>query len=179
MTTFKTIRQCFAKRSANDKRPGLKRLLDNKGTLLMLTVASFQFFAAGSAAQPVVIGYDHFTSRFAPHSIPGGLPVGDKVQIAAVIDSSDPVGSPTISVEAIQGDTTLSLDPVPPSPLFEGLHLYYKFIDFDSSLLGSWEIIPRDSTGTGPSTITNAIADPEFLPFVNNITVQGALLALE
>ena len=72
------------------------------------------------AALPTVIAYGHFTDRFGPNSLPS-FPVGDKVQVSAVLDSNDPVGSPTISVEALQGGTTLTLDPIGPLyPLFDG-----------------------------------------------------------
>ena len=69
-----------------------------------------------------------------------------------------------------------SIPSTPDDPMFPGQHLYYKFIDFDPGLTGPWEIIPTDSTGTGSSTFTNAIAEPEFLPLVENITVQGTPL---
>ncbi|HEX2476652.1 MAG TPA: PEP-CTERM sorting domain-containing protein [Lacipirellulaceae bacterium] len=163
MTRFRTIRQCFVKPDAND-------------TFLILTFAAFQFFAANAWALPKVVDYAHFTDRRGPHSLPAAV-VGDKVQISAFLDSTDPIGSPTISVQAIQGGTTLTLDPVPPiHPLFEGRYVYSKFIDFDPGLTGSWEFIPTDSTGTGPSSFSNAIVDPEFLPLVENVTVQGTSL---
>jgi hypothetical protein len=101
MTTFKTIRHCFDKLHAHD-------------TLLILTFAAAQIFAANACALPTVIDYAHFTDRRGPTSLPGAV-VGDKVQINAFLDSSDPIGSPTISVQAIQGGTTLTLDPIPPS----------------------------------------------------------------
>jgi hypothetical protein len=150
--------------------------VDLRWALLTLTFAAFQFVAANSAAEPVVLGFSHTTNRFGPHSLPF-LPVGDKVQIDAFLGSSEPIGSPTISVQAIQGGTTLMLDALPPGhPLYEGSYLYYKFIDFDPGQLGSWEIIPTDSTGTGPSALTNAIVEPEFLPLVENVAVQGTSL---
>ena len=176
MTSFKTIRQCFAKPNGCDKRLGLQPLLDLDRALLTLTFAALHFFAAPTEAAPVAIGYGHLTDRFGPHSLPL-LPVGDKVQIGAFLSSSDPIGSPTISVQAKQGGTTLTLDALAPGhPLYEGVYLFYKFIDFDPSLTGAWEIIPTDSTGTGPSIFTNVIAQPEFLPYVENVTVQGAPL---
>jgi hypothetical protein len=123
-----------------------------------------------------VIDYAHFTDRRGLHSLPEAV-VGDKVQIAAFLDSTDPIGSPTISVQANQGGTTLTLDPIPPiHPMLEGLYLYVKFIDFDPGLTGSWEFIPTDSTGTGLSTIGIPIVDPEFVPLVKDITVHGTSL---
>jgi uncharacterized protein YjbI with pentapeptide repeats len=174
---FSPVRLRIARLHADNNRPGLKRLLGRKAALSIMTLTACLSHTASSAALPVVLSYDHFTSRLAPHSFPGGLPVGDKVQVAAVLNSSDLVGSPTISVKAVQGATTLNLEYVGLGhPLFDGFHIYYKFIDLDPSLLGPWKIIPADSTGTGPATFTNAIAEPEFLPFVNNITLQGAPL---
>ncbi|HEX2476330.1 MAG TPA: hypothetical protein VHK01_16380, partial [Lacipirellulaceae bacterium] len=126
-----------------------------------------------SAALPVVNSTGHHADRFSANSIPGA-PVGDKVQIAAVLNSTDPVGSPTISVTASQGDTTITLDYIGAQhTIFNGQHVYYKFIDYDPALTGFWQIIPTDSTGTGPSTFTNPIPDPEFLPLVEDITLQG------
>jgi hypothetical protein len=143
-----------------------------KTTVLLLTIAAVQSFGASSAAAPVVTSLAHYTDRFATHSIPG-LPVGDKVQVNAFIDTNDPVGSPMISVEAVQGATTVALDPLILPEIYPGQHPYQKYIDFDPSLLGSWEIIPIDSTGIGPSEFTNAISEPEFVPPVENIRVGG------
>jgi hypothetical protein len=177
MISFKTIRQCFTKFIANEKRPELKRRLVLHWAFLILTFAAFQLFARGSAALPVVSFTGHNAGRFGPHSLPGGIPVGDKVQVITAFDSSDPVFSPTISVEAVQGGTTLMLDRVPPgNPMFDPYHVYYKFIDFDPGLTGSWQITPADSTGTGQSAITPAIAQPEFLPLVADISVHGTPL---
>jgi hypothetical protein len=95
------------------------------------------------------------------------------VQINAFIDTDDHVGSSAIAVEAVQGSTTITLDFVNLPELYPGQHPYQKYIDFDPSLLGSWEIIPTDSTGIGPSEFTTAIAEPEFVPPVENIKVGG------
>jgi PEP-CTERM motif-containing protein len=147
-----------------------------KTPLLTLACAAFQLFGANAWALPSAFFYRQGTDRIGPHSFPG-IPVGDKVQIFAALDSNDPIGSPTISVEAVQGGTTLTLDPTGPLfPFLDGYHTYYKFIDFDPSLTGAWEIIPTDSTGTGPSTFTNAFVEPEFLPLVKDIKVQGTSL---
>jgi PEP-CTERM motif-containing protein len=147
-----------------------------KTTLLIMTCAAFQFFAANAWALPTAYFYRQSTDRIGPHSFPG-FPVGDKVQIFAAIDSTDPIGSPTISVQAVQGGTTLTLDPTGPLfPFLEEFHTYYKFIDFNQAFTGAWEIIPTDSTGTGPSTYTNAFVEPEFVPLAENIKVQGTSL---
>jgi hypothetical protein len=178
MQAFKNIRWCFERLNANDNRPGLKHLLYVNETLLLITFAAFQSFGAYAWALPMVIKYGHITDRFGAHSIPG-LPVGDRVQVYATIESSDLVGSPSISVEAIQVGTTLALDRIPPEGMFQGRNEFYKFIDLDVGLAGPWEIIPTDSTGTGPSTFTNAIAEPEFLPLVEDIAVQGTPLGVK
>jgi hypothetical protein len=145
-----------------------------KTTLLIPTFAAIQFFGNISAAAPVVLSLAHYTDRFGPHSVPG-LPIGDKVQINAFIDTDDPQGSPTISVGAVQGGTSLTLPPfISPQyqePPFD--NPYQQYFDFDPGLLGSWEIIPADSTGVGPSEFTNAIAEPEYVPLVENIVVGG------
>src|SRR5262245_53655568 len=132
-----------------------------KPTLLILTCAAIQFFAANACALPTAFFYRQGTGRNGPHSFPGLPPVGVRVQIFAAIDSIDPIESPTISVKAVQGGTSLTLDPVPSLqfPIFNGYHTYYKFIDFDPALTGAWEIIPTDSTGTGPSSFTNAFVE--------------------
>jgi hypothetical protein len=103
--------------------------------------------------------------------------VGEKVQIFAVLDSNDPFRSPTLSVETVQSNITLTL-PLPPNddPIFQHQHLYAKWIDFDPGLTGQWEIVPTDSTGTGPSAFTPAILEPEFLPFVEDVTLRGTTL---
>jgi hypothetical protein len=77
-------------------------------------------------------------------------------------------------VNAHQGDTTLALDWYSlPTTIYPTPHLYYKFVELNPALTGPWEIIPTDSTGTGPSSFTNAILAPEFLPVPEGITVQG------
>jgi hypothetical protein len=100
------------------------------------------------------------------------IPRGDHLQIFAQIETTDPPGSPTIDVTAKQGDTILTLEHI------EGLsfppNFYWKFIDFDPGLTGAWEIVPTDSTGTGPSAFTDALAEPELIPFVASITPRGS-----
>jgi hypothetical protein len=181
MTSFHSTRKCFAKSDASDKRPGPNHRLDPGRTLLIVTLAAFQLFARSSAALPVVLFAGQQTDRFGPHSFPGWTPVGDKVQVFAAIDSSDPIASPTISAQAVQGGTTLTLDPIPSDPVFEGwpFHLRRKFIDFDPSLTGPWEITPTDSTGTGLSTFGDALIEPEFLPLVEDVIVQGTPLGAQ
>jgi hypothetical protein len=156
------------------------RRLKVRHTLVILTFAVLQLFARGSAALPVVVGAAQQTDRFGPHSFPGWIPVGDKVQVFAAIDSSDPGGSPTISVQAVQGGTTLALDYFDPNnhPIYEGYpyYIYYNFIDIDPGLTGSWKITPTDSTGTGLPTFGDAITEPEFLPLVEDVAVQGTPL---
>src|SRR5262245_17924603 len=115
--------------------------------LLLLTFAAFQFVAANVWALPTVTQYFYYTDHIGPNSLPG-FTFGDKVLLQVYLYSSDPVGSPTISVAAVQGDTTLMLDYFDPT---DPRHNYVKFIDFDLSLTGPWEITPTDSTGTGPS----------------------------
>jgi PEP-CTERM motif-containing protein len=149
-----------------------------KTTLLILTFPAFSCLGASVWALPTVVVYRHGTDRIGPHSLPG-FPVGDKAQVFAVLESDDPDESPTISVDAVQGGATLTLDSIGDRyPIFEieGYHVFYKFIDFDPGLTGAWEIIPTDSTGTGPSTFTNALVEPEFVPLAENITVQGTSL---
>jgi hypothetical protein len=123
-----------------------------------------------------VIGYGHFTDRVPPNPLPLYPEGADLVQVFAIIQSSDPVGSPTISAQAVQGGTNLSLDVIPPAGLDQDYNVFYKFIDLDPGVTGAWEIVPTDSTGIGPSTFTNPIAEPEFIPFVENITLQGTPL---
>lgn len=130
-------------------------------------------FGATAAAAPQIFSYGHFTDRYPVNSIPG-FPVGDKVQVNTIFDSTDPVASPTITVNATQDDATLALDfSTSTVQLYPGWHVYTKIFDFDPDLLGPWEISPTDSTGTGPSVFTNSIVEPEFLPWVENVAVRG------
>ena len=149
-----------------------------KATLLVLIFTVLQLFARGSAALPVVVAAGQQTDRFGPHSFPGWIPVGDKVQVLAFVDSSDAAGSPTISVQATQGGTSLALDYVGNHPLFEPFPVfyYYSFIDLDPGLTGSWQITATDSTGTGLPAFSEEIIEPEFLPLVEDIAVQGTPL---
>jgi hypothetical protein len=162
MISFSTIRRGFT---------------ELHGTFFVLCFATLQFLCSTNAwALPTVIGYGHFTDRVPPNPLQLYPDGADLVQVFAVIQSSDPVGSPTISVQAVQGNTTLSLDLIPPEGIDPDYYVFYKFIELDPSLTGAWEIVPTDSTGIGPSTFTTTIAEPEFIPFVENITLQGAPL---
>jgi len=144
-----------------------------KPAFLLLTFITVQFVADRAAAVPVVLGSGHHTDRYAPHSVPG-WPQGDVVQISLGLNSTDPPGSQSIVVNAHQGATTLALDWYSlPTTIYPTPHLYYKFFELNPALTGPWEIIPTDSTGTGPSSFTNAILAPEFLPVPEGITVQG------
>ena len=158
MTSFKTIRQGFAKLNANDM-------------LLVLTFMVFQFIANRAAALPTVIETGQFTDRHHP-TLPNPLiPAGDHLLIYAYIETTDPPGSPTIAVTAKQGDTIVTLDNRTQVP-----NDYLGFIDFDPNLTGAWEIVLTDSTGTAPSAFTNALAEPELLPYVESITLKGSPL---
>jgi hypothetical protein len=143
-----------------------------KTTLLTLTFSTFQLFTNRAAALPSVSDTGQLTDRFLPTLSNTVIPPGDHLQIFAVIESTDPPGSPSIAVSANQGDTILTLE------RFESLsaptNFYWKFIDFDPSLAGAWEIVPTDSTGTGPSAFTDSLAEPELIPFVESITPRGS-----
>jgi hypothetical protein len=143
-----------------------------KTMLQILTFAAIQLVGASAWALPEVIGYGHFTDRFSPNA-PAEYPDGNVVQVYAVIESSDPLGSPTISAQAVQGNTTLTLDLIPPVGIFR-FNVFYKLIELDPGLTGPWEIISTDGTGTGLSIFTNPISEPEPVPFVENIKLQGA-----
>jgi uncharacterized protein YjbI with pentapeptide repeats len=157
----------------NEKSRRRWTLVQNQTRLPMLTLIAVNLSVASSFAAPTIIDRDHFTNRFAPNSVPG-TPVGNNVQISAVLNSLDPVGGTTISVQAIQGDSVVTLNYIGHHhPLFEGVHLYYAFIPFDSSLTGPWQIVASDSSGTAASVFTNAIPDPQFVPYASNIVVQA------
>jgi uncharacterized protein YjbI with pentapeptide repeats len=148
-------------------------LVQHQTRLPMLTLVAMNLSVASSFAAPTVIDRDHFTNQFAPNSVPGA-PVGNNVQISAVLNSLDPVGGTTISVKAIQGDSVVTLNYIGHHhPLFEGVHLYYAFIPFDPSFTGPWQIVASDSSGTAAPVFTNALLDPQFVPYVNNIAVQA------
>jgi hypothetical protein len=100
MASLNTIYRCFVR-------------LDACAVLLVLAFAALQLLAGSSLAGPTVVSTSHFTNRIGPHSFPGPIPVGDKVQVFAMIDSVDPVHSPTISVEASQAGTAITLDALP------------------------------------------------------------------
>ncbi|HJQ81658.1 MAG TPA: hypothetical protein VJ828_16970 [Lacipirellulaceae bacterium] len=171
---MKTLRTIAAQSPLFREKKSAENRLRLRLALLILTFAAFQCFASRSAALPVVENTAQYTDRFLP-TLPNPLiPPGDNLQIFAVIETTDPPGSPTIAVTAKQGDTILTLDrfETPTTPP----NFYWKFIDFDPSLTGAWEIIPTDSTGTGPSAFTDALAEPELLPFVESITPQGSPL---
>ena len=143
-----------------------------KTAILTLTFTTFQLFANRAAALPSVSDIGQLTERFLPTLSNTLIPPGDHLRISAVVNTSDPPGSPTIGVTAKQGDTIVTLEHI------EGLsfptNFYWKFIDFDPSLTGAWEIIPTDSTGTGPSAFTDALAEPELVPYVESITPRGS-----
>jgi hypothetical protein len=140
-------------------------------TVLILTIITFQLFASRAAALPTVSDIGQLTDRFLPTLKNTVIPPGDNLQIYAFLETTDSPDSPSIGVTARQGDKILPLDRFQ----IPGLdNFYWGFLDFDPSLTGAWEIIPTDSTGTGPSAFTNALAEPELVPYVESITPQGS-----
>jgi hypothetical protein len=139
--------------------------------LTILTFITFQIFATGAAALPTVIDAGQFTDRHRPTLPNPVIPAGDQLLIYAEIQTTDSPGCPTIAVSAKQGDTTVILERRTELP-----NEYLGFIDFNPNVTGAWEIVLTDSTGTGPSAFTNALAEPEFLPYVESITTQGSPL---
>jgi hypothetical protein len=119
----------------------------------------------------MVIDAGQFTDRHRPTLSNPAIPAGDHLLIYAEIQTTDPPGSPSIAVSAKQGNTTVILERRTDLP-----NEYLGFIDFNSNLTGAWEIVLTDSTGTGPSAFTNALAEPEFLPYVESISTQGSPL---
>jgi hypothetical protein len=140
-----------------------------KTTLLTLTFTTFQLFANRAAALPTITDAVQFADRHAPILPDPVIPPGNHLHIAAYIESIDPPGSPAITVNAKQGNTTVPLERLTGLP-----DEYLGFIDFDPNLTGAWEIVVTDSTGTAPSAFTNSLAEPELLPYVESITLQGS-----
>jgi hypothetical protein len=145
-----------------------------KTTLLILTITTIQVLANRAAALPTVSDMGQFTDRFLPILDNPVIPPGDNLQIYAYLESADAPGSPSIAVSAKQGVKTVTLNrfQIPDGPD----NFYWGFVDFDPSLTGAWEIIPTDSTGTGPSAFTDALAEPELVPYVDSITPKGSPL---
>jgi hypothetical protein len=173
MIVSNSSRQRLDRINVDRQTPYLSRLSSVRRTMKPLAIAACISCAAACMAAPVVTVSGHFTDRFGANPLPL-LPEGTKVQLFVILDSDDQIGSPTISVTATQGATTLTLDPAPNTGIFTEIYGYYKFIDFDPGLTGAWMITPTDSTGTGPSTFTNAIPDPEQVPLVTGISVDVA-----
>jgi hypothetical protein len=156
----------------------------SRPSAVLLAVAYMSLHCAASAtwALPTVIEAQHFTDRFGPNTLPallGSLPAGfagDKVQVYAVIQSDDPAGYASISVDMVQAGSTISMDVIPTQSPPAGYYGYYKIIDFDPTLMNSWEIRPADVGGMGPSYQTTPIAEPEFLPLIEQVTLQGATI---
>ena len=162
MISFSTIGRCGSSfRRGSLGIESVQRQFDLHRTLLILIFTALQLSGGRSEAKPSVIAGVQFTDRFAPNALPG-FPVGDKVQVFAFIQSSDPVESPTISVAAMQSGTTFNLDfSVSTKNIYPGQHVYSKFINLDHSLVGPWMITPTDSTGIGFSDFTFAFHDRE------------------
>lgn len=145
-----------------------------KTTLIVLTITTIQLLADRAIALPTVVETAQYTDRFLPTLTNTAIPPGDNLQIFAIINTTDPEGSSAISVTAKQGDTVVTLQRF--ATPTTASNFYWGFIEFDPSLTGAWEIVPKDSTGTGPSAFANALAEPELLPYVESITPQGSPL---
>jgi hypothetical protein len=177
-TSYRTICRRIGHCSIPASRAGLtpfsvvKNTADMRLRFLIVTFMVFQFFATRAAALPTVVLTGQYTDRYRPTLTNTVIPPGDNLQIYAAINTTDPPGSPTIAVTAKQGDRIVPLNHFP-SP-FTPDNFYWSFIDFDPNLTGVWEIIPTDSTGTGPSAFADALAEPELLPYVETITPQGS-----
>lgn len=142
--------------------------------VLTLAVLSGGLMVPPVGAVPTILTAQQLTDRFGPHSLPG-LPIGDKIQVAATVDgatTSDPFAS--LVVQATQGLTTIALDFFPFTAPIIANPVYLEFIGFNPAPAAPWLVTATDSTGTSAPVLTNPILAPQLVPFVSNITVSDA-----
>jgi hypothetical protein len=105
-----------------------------------------------------------FRWNIGPNSI--GLPLGDQ-QFVGIINVSPTAGT---AVSAAQGAVTRPL-PFTPFTLFP---TQFRSLDpFDPSLTGAWSITATNGPDVAGPLLTNPIANPQLLPFAQNLQVVG------
>ena len=112
----------------------------------------------------------HFRSNEGVNSV--GNTAGDRQRFGAQVT---PSGDPTVvSATPSQGGTvrTLSFSPTDGSP-----DRYLRSMTFSASLAGAWSITATRGTETAGPVLTSAIANPQLVPFVNNLQVSGTGLS--
>jgi hypothetical protein len=152
--------------------------------LLILVAAVLVAMAAPAGASPIIVSQppnapEAARTNFAPNSL-ATFPEGDFLSLYAAIrnpSTPDPISS--LSVQATQGSLTVPLTFASTYGLvLEGGNApYTAFIPFAGVPTGSWTITATDSTGTSEPALTPAIANPQLLPFVTNITVSDTSAA--
>ena len=129
---------------------------------LCLAGSGSQGWALSITAQP-----NHYTDNYAPHGLPN-FPVGQTVQVFATVGPSAPL--PTVT--ATQGGTIVNLLLSGSPTVLPGG--FFTRVAFDPGLTGSWTINATEGVDSAAPRLTPPLIDPEFLPFVENITIVGS-----
>jgi hypothetical protein len=142
--------------------------------LRVFILASAVFVADTARALPQISFDASFTFRAAPNPL-STLPAGDFVEIGAGISAGstpDPISS--VQLEATQGTLTVPLSYSAETAPLDFAPAYFANIPFAGAPLGSWSITATDSTGTSAPVFTPALANPQLLPFITDITVSDS-----
>jgi sugar lactone lactonase YvrE len=140
-----------------------------RAALVNLVASSLLSASAAAPASAVPITTFNFTAHFrwrvGPNSV--GIPSGDQ-QFVGVLNVAPLAGT---AVTATQGAVTRPL-PVTTSATFPTM--FRALAPFDPALTGSWTISAVNGANTAGPLFTPVIANPQLLPFVEDLAVGGS-----
>ena len=128
---------------------------------LLLSGVSF-----GAAALPTIQSTEFFTDRWGPSTAFPTLN-GDYLHLSTVVASPDAPAQ--VSATATQGALIRPLNFFT-GPIFAEKN-YERYLT-NTTLTGAWDLLVTDTSGSTTGTFA-AIADPEFLPLLQNLQVTG------
>src|SRR4030095_8874346 len=125
-----------------------------------------QIWAAQISAAPITTFNEayHFRAHIGPNSV--GLPPGDR-QFVGILQVSPTAGT---AVTAVQGAVTR---PIPSTPSTVFPTIFRSLEPFDPALTGSWSLTATNGPNVAGPVLTPAIANPQLVPFAENLQVVG------
>lgn len=151
-----------------------------KRIILLLTLCfCFCMVSAAIGTEEIIIKMAYvFKDRFPENAKPLGFPVGDTLQVGALVKPGD---APIKEVTVKNLDTDLILKTTPPAhinKLYPGIYMVDPMPPFDPSKhMGVWEIRVLDEKGREAVAKTHRLDKDEDMPYVQDLKASGNPLA--
>ena len=151
-----------------------------KRIILLLTLCfCFCGVTAALAADEIVIKFAWaFKDRFPEYAKKLDLPVGNVLQVGAMVKSSDFPIKEVVAKNLDTGEVLKTSTPSHSKELFAGMYMVFPMPPFDPSKhMGVWEINAVDEKGREAVYRTHRLDKDEDMPFMEDLKASGNSLA--